>query len=919
MKQIEPSKLLHDLYSQVERGKPVIPQLTRLYVHSLWDQDLYTCASWKGWLTLQLIRPSEKKENDLKTFAIFQTALEQVTQNKESLGEVDAHFFPFVVTLYQEIEQAKKSVSYSAKSKPSPSSEIQSLQSYKTPKTQSTKSPKENFQVIYEKSLLRERQNADVVPIDAKLFLALFSSAAESDIPSLLDYLEQVCTKNPEWARESFSDLLPSLKQALSEDRQGLNALRSKLANLPPEKRQKRLKKYLNNLSSDLSEKVQSLNPNTKEKHLLCVSYGPKTLDLSFFLEMLANLPPSARSSLPEPLQKMIQAGPQSFDPEKMAEDLLHKMFQEIRQTLPQGDLNQLGSNQLGSTGHALFPSEDRHLPEWISPFLPTVLGALAENAIQGGVLGNLHHFLSDPLARDALNWLAQHGEEALQADGRNILLKEVESSLQQLMQRHLHEAMSTLQHSGLDFLQKLGGAMPSTPLEIVGLDRCLLSGSLWLEFTPQSDQTFHVDIYSQGKALDIHPLGKDGNPYLVMRLQNVKRENLTDEFFYILLYRHYAPHWDSGAIIRAHDFYTGPLKSLRGEIAQNQINDPTIAPGQPSTPWEMVKNFLLKQDKETHFHLKLTSLLDFCRPFLTGPDHTMGKLDDETAALLNRCLSELENEAKQLPALKGKERVQATFAEIRKALEAHQHHDTNPYQDFLQQSLEGLDIYEHLSQMMSQGGLTAEKLASWRETVAWAFGDEIAELMDSIIPHLKPAATHSILQTSASKPKPSPAVHKNEGWLLKNYFFMFLHLLERVEMVRALCTYYSKQVISPLNIATLLYYAPSLLPSSTADWIYRIKDAVFRLAARTFFQMIWNSLIDEKKRDELQQLHESYKQKLRQTKDLLTHQNRLSYELPFSLGMVSKETPQSSPTASTQANPLSVPQPITDQKTLRH
>ena len=211
--------------------------------------------------------------------------------------------------------------------------------------------------------------------------------------------------------------------------------------------------------------------------------------------------------------------------------------------------------------------------------------------------------------------------------------------------------------------------------LELLGLDKVMLSGPLWIEFEKTTDDTFNLAVYTAGSALQCHPIDmKTGQHYGVLRLSAIKPDKLNQDFFYSLLKRHVEPLWNPNSASKSIDIYSGPISSLEANQLPNFPDDPKIADGKPSTNWLLALSILLKTSIPTLdpiFEMRWTAILDLCKSHLTS-ENTL-ELDIATCQALEAALADIEDDIKamkKIPENKQKtSKIKATIKEIRHAL----------------------------------------------------------------------------------------------------------------------------------------------------------------------------------------------------------------------------------------------------------
>jgi Protein of unknown function (DUF3638) len=856
MNSIEAHRLLDLLYHRIDISKPIKAQLHQHFILPCWEGNLVLKKSWKGRLATFLQRPSELKAVEKKVDLIFTQALSHMLNNHLKIEGVDPQFG---IKLAQEfpIEIPEGITEPSLKSTP----ELDALVKIKASYREAALNKKE---VISQLSVLREPLPGEPIPTDLDTFNSLFTLDLNDNPEKALSYLEQFLHKNPSYGMPGWQEKLALLRQAQNADEVFLNDVLSS-----QEKNGKLLQK-----SAEICADVQNLGYNTKK--IICFSYGAKNLSFLELRDAIIRLPKSILDNLPERLQQFLTS--EKFSPKEFADDLIHKFFQSIKTTFPktQGNFN---FNKLSP----FFEDHNRRIPESVALFLPKIIESYLENTLKKGAIGTAAAFVNDPKVSEAMEWIAHHGDFLLEKDPAT-LVNTFEEKLQQLLQNYLM-SMQDQMHKGVANLYKNSQQLVSPQLlELLGLDKVVVSGPLWLELEKTNDDKYNLAIHTLGNGLNYHPTNpKTGKPYTVMRLTGIQAEKLNQDFFHCLLKRHIEPHWNPQAISKASDVYTGPLDTLECFVAPNLPEDPCGLKQKPATKWQMSLSLLLKKQTpllNPEFEMRWQALLTLCKSNLS--EGILQIQDKPICNALAKAVSQIEADCATMQKESANqtrvEKIQATLNEIKKSIGAFQQQHgsdsilTNIDLQFKQ------ELTSQCKKVFQKMGFSQTQLQEYRGVFSWLLGEEIGELIDTLSQHSK-----SILPENKLKTAP----RESTGILSQYYLGIYTDLASKaLKLIAFSAGLYYGGLWYLLEIPVLLTILPFFLPPDALLMYNRIKEALLRKLGELCIAAAIALFVDKKSREQLKALAQTWKQNLCKNADKLLNGVPVTYTLPNKISL---------------------------------
>ncbi len=883
------------LREHADFNKPLKPQLEDLFVTSPFSEGtVYLRKSWKGRIVSFIQFPWQKSVSAIKTERCIAKAIALLP--KEDTEKVKQGLEGFRISqLFRECPFSPEV--FTMEQMPVlPFAESTCIEQIKKTQTENIKKEKEKAQSL---SLLRGVSVNSDVKIDFSLFEALFNLEDKQKLPSILDYLKKFLTKHPEYASPQVEQKIAALTEGLEEETEMSKSFFKNGKPLPSEIRIKRM----HEISIEMVNKVQSLDAKQKQKKLFFFSFGHSSPSISSFFAKLHLLPEKVLHQFPEPIKKFIQEG-QLPDPETLSTQLIEACLKKVQKEFPDIHLNEIFGSSLNDLDikdfNYMFDNPSREMPLLLAFFLPDIFEPYAHSILQKGGFSLVSHYFDAPIVKFALQWIAQNGKEILNKDCRPEFLKKKKEELTDLIGQLIDENFQKITDEIIAHLKNVQTVLPPEIIELLDLDSLFSSGPVWLEFEKQKDESFNLAIYTLGNGLNYHPRHyRTGKPYAVLRLSKITKERINTDFFYSLLQTHFEPLWDPKASSKASDIYLGPIAYLKGQPSSNRSEDHQIDDNSSAAEWRIVCTQLLKPFDEKNnpiFEMHLEALVQFCQPYLTGPDRTLvipNEKWDKIIPLLEKSLSVLEAEMIPIKKIKKCEKkvsqVDATIAEIKNAIDAFKKTNFKKLADKKEDPLDFASndsIKEGFQSLCEDAGINEQSLSSIRDIFTWLLGDEGTQLFDSFILPYKdlipkfPASTDAAPEVS-SKEKTKVNNRSEPSGNPGSYFEIYLSIAATmIRLIQAGLGFYQYQLGHFLKWPFLLSMLPKIIPASVWEWYNKVMLAVKFQLARLGVHILWNYILDESQRKKVSAFWDRMQEKIKQTRSHIERKTAISYRL---------------------------------------
>ncbi len=838
--------ILNQLQQHANWTDRLQPQIPRLFIPSPFDENtVYLRCSWKGRLAAWLQHPWEHTESEQKTHRLFAKALAATSSlERASLGPLGLRF----AELYQHYLVNKLII---------PENTL--LPSFQVPaEVQETSllRPSIEEEVETSGSLLCPLQEGQTATVLIKDFNALFNLEEQSNLIISLEYISCFLEKHREHIKPDFNHKIDLLKNALKKDC-------CFIEDLKPLSKKSRLSK-LRDISDQLASEVHALN-SEKPKTLFLFSYGNVHHSFDALFAKLKLLPKNSLKDLPRAVRKYIDEE-QMPDPKQLANALTDICLKTIQDVFFKSkwkiDIDQVLSG-------FFFSDSNRTIPRPMATLFPDIFEQYLKNTLQDGAIKTVGHFFTDPAIKSTCRWVAENGLELLNEEGiRTELLKKLETTVKTCIVDYVDAIFSFYQKEAVEKWKKIQEFLPPETIEMAGLDDYFFSGPLWIEFEKEED-SFNLAIYSLGRSLNLHPRNyKSEKPYGVLRLKEVTQEKLDSAFFYALLIRHFEPIFDPKISSRAKDIYLGPLSALEGKPAENIIEDHEISHPFPATNWEMLQPYLLMQKPmmaSMLFEFYLETFIEFCKPFLHGPEKYMVITGQPTADALEQAMKKIETLMEPFRSEAGMKQkianVETTFKEVRNA------------------------IYYYIQKKESGGfswklpsWLSKRSIATARDLVVWAMGDEIGDFFDYVVSYYADFIPEVPVEGLQKK---FEVVSKHHKGVARSYIRLYLQMARKAaSLILAIMGLYYGGFWYLLNIPFLLSIFPKLLPPPIQVWYSRFMNRAKFCLAQLIIHFIWKYALRQHTKQNLSRLWSQWQQKVKALHKTLKEGRRLSFTL---------------------------------------
>jgi hypothetical protein len=844
---------------KIDDSKPIKSQLHKIFVPAFWDGNLVLRSSWKGYIASLLERPSEYTANNKKIYQTFSEAIRFLITNPAATEKLNpALGFKLMDELCDESMNLNRNELDPA--------------ILSSPENQSLKKQKGDKRATYWNkirglSLLHKATHGNL-SVELKTLRALKNYDAATNPLEALNFLEQFIKSNPAYAVLDWKGQLKRIRDACSLDEKILSQVQGNHTILKPEEKAQKLTKLLQNLSTDLTNLVASLDSSIGEKKLLHFSFGPKNLTPAAFLELMQKIPEPMLKPVSEQYKKILLSNDlQSI--EKIGEKVVRAFFTRLK-----------SSNATLTSLKPLGKDPSRRIPDSIASKLPKLFEIWLGNFLKAGVIGNASTFMPSKYSK-VLEWISNNSDFLRDPAALEI----IEEQFVELFKTHFKLFHQDHSNTFINFFKLSQTVVSPQIMEMLGIDHLMASGPLWLEFEKNADTTFNINVYTLGNSLNYHPVDlATGTQYAVMRLKNVKAEKLTKEFFFSLLKRHIEPIHDPLTASKAYDIYTGPLKTLEASIDNNLPGDPKGLESIPPTNWQLSLNLLLKQDSQKNkaiLQIYFQALVGFCQPYMQNG--WLNIQDVETCKTLESVLGQVDKYLKQTDLTSNEiKEIKATCTEVRHAIfNCYDSLKKIPINIKITTLAFDKELLKSLRQYILGFNISQKQLLEYRGTLTYFLGKEIGEFIDHIL-------ENSIHLLREDIP---PSRDKPTGYFDQLYISMYASSIRHALQLAAigiglahggwmsLLAFGGFWYILPVPVLDQIL--PYALSSQNLDWYERIKDAILR---KYYNLLVMGSLalIPKARRESIKKQILEWRKTVKGATSTLQGHRKLNYRLAF-------------------------------------
>jgi hypothetical protein len=530
-----------------------------------------------------------------------------------------------------------------------------------------------------------------------------------------------------------------------------------------------------------------------------------------------------------------------------------------------------------------LFEDSQRNLPQEVAAHLPQFLTSHLESWFRQGAIGAFMEFVPDGDLRENCLWISENGEKFLDPKQQKQVFKELEQRLTSLV-------LSSLQ-KGEDFTESLTSnlqnVVPPSILEGIGL------GSLG----HTRDQLLHIEKMPSGHyCVSLY----DSHSAAWRQYNNVTDDKLTPFFFERLLTFRYEPLYETGFNPSIDDLI-GLCQQL--EAPQHKIID---IGSKASSIFALASHPEL-QPARIQLECYRAWIVELCTPFLV--DNQLVLSDNQYHNTLHKLVEQWLQLAHEQSASLDQQYlidIEAMAEEIYQALAAATSIPVDNDQNeapHLQFKALGIDIpLPFLNNLKQHLKVSSAQLSEYRDSLAWALGDEVGELIDilaaenpSTYPNIAPAPT----KKPVKEPKKLPRGYLgtllynayvqttlqvlNIAWQLLMWYrsiespitfgLATIHLASRTGVFD-----YLNRALEQLGIYNISSY---LIPKAITEWVRQSLGALKRKCTGIVTQLILRTLFTEEGAAEVEKFTSSIRSLAKNTALTAIRRDEISYTFP--------------------------------------
>ncbi|MBA3958473.1 MAG: DUF3638 domain-containing protein [Parachlamydiaceae bacterium] len=845
----EAKALLSTLVQRRQVKRTLESEMTKLFVPKLWGFGVVPFDSLHGRLSLILHRKKQRNQrlNHVKlAFARAVATLQKDAKTFNALFSLDdgLKLIDFAQKHKGLQTLPATSISYpAAEEAPSFASAATDLK-----RAREAKQKEDELQTaeMREFSLLHRQDKSPAIDLDAFEILFAQKKRPEAFFAALTRFID--AHPNAEYVAKHRHECMELLERGKAiNDIIDSHIFPGKAA-LEPAEHHAALKRVAHQCFLD----VLGLNPG--KTWTFTGRYGSQAPVLETMKSLLQRIPKEMTKKLPPYVMNALQSGvlPEVIP---MIQEALRTGLEQQCEQLPKeaAILNRMFTS-------ALLPDETRSLGR-VGALMPKIVREGLESWIQAGFVSAAAEFQNDD-TRTALLFTAQIAAK-MKKDG---VQKSVKKAAGEILDAYVEQPLGTVNDrifGGLtQFLEGFTELVPRPLLDMAGLSGGLASGHYVLEVVAQSDGDYTLFVYSTGDALQYHPRDAEtGKVQWPMRIEDIPGELMaSSDFFYRLLTFHSEPRRNPKFVSRAEDIFgeTGLLSTLKGKKSKPQAPLREVDVTQTSDMY-LRQLMVLNSDQEERaiFEMQLEGLLGLCRQFVNQETQLLTMPDQATCDSVDEALSKLQesyNEVKGKLALSSHEPIEATFTEVRLAIEAFRKQKKQESfigQMTIQTSQAPASIAEKFAQMLAEKGVSTDVLIEHKETLCWALGSEFEEFLETISdaaqvqPRVapKPKSTEkpgTLTPTVAPKSVlGSLVVTSKRGWLgtlvMNAYVQIALSLFQLVLLLTDVWKFGFKILFNP----ALRWAVRCVTPAFIQRWYVAFMGEVQRFLAEVTFNIL--------------------------------------------------------------------------------
>lgn len=563
----------------------------------------------------------------------------------------------------------------------------------------------------------------------------------------------------------------------------------------PPKEREEKIKEH----SKRICEHISTLKPG--EQCLLKGVYGKEDPPLETLINLCRKLPESALQEIPDPFGKILRNEIKVGETKLSLEEIEKRVKAKVHETLMAGLAKASEFKGIFDSFNTsfLFKDNSRHLSQVsanLAQHLPTSLKNAIESWMKEGLIGSAMEFAEDDYFREIMLWINESKQYLEDPASQEEALKTLEEKIFTLIHKLIDKTHVMATNWPQEMLNTILKKVPGPLLELSGINKLIGHGQLWFELEKQQDGNYTVLIYASGHALNHHGKNSRNEKKWPLRIQNIKFEKLSPEFFQRLFYFMFDPILNRDHTVEVGDLYEGLFASLEGQqlederdwrkINTHKINDMQLA------------EYLMIDRKIPHENIAFNMLKDHFINYIRQFIHE-GKFvipDEKSAELLESAVNKLEAYARDTDGIDEKllEGWEATCEEIR--------YHISQFKLSKPEKSPSKDVSDQIRKILEKSGIKRQHILTFRRPLSWLMGEPMEELIDLITKDYKdkvavktsnrPIGTAA--QTDVPQTPPRPI-----GWIRRAFFNI-----------------YSDAITAGLK----LYLATSLLPHRSTSFL---------------------------------------------------------------------------------------------------
>ncbi len=558
--------------------------------------------------------------------------------------------------------------------------------------------------------------------------------------------------------------------------------------------------------AKEWAEKIAGLNEN--ESIFFCTHFGGTPFQNLY--KLFNKLPQGFKPDFKIPENSNLP------DPKTFVQEKIHESFEAFASECPELP------KELKPMVDVLLSDPKRSLPDGVKKWLPRFVGTPIEKLMQTGLLKTLLFFLPEGKIAELLEIVAD----------RKISLEEIEKKVTDFflgpLNKNLFEPLENTTQQSLNELFKL---IPSTILDLVPLDEAFSGGHITFEFK-NVNGAYDLTLYSTGPVLKYHEKTASGSPIWPLVIQGISPEKLDSDFFHKIHTFLLSPMKDQKKVLSLDDFMDSILQYFDQKPSSNLStrNLETNPSSEQELLWLMLSEETDIEDLRYRLHKQL--LLDFWHQKQAQNKGSFNFKEREDLETLSDLTDTLKKDVSAIQSKLDRTELQKILATL------------NELELLIEEEKKSLSkaakihevplIPKPLQKFIADMGFDAQKIADFKPTLIFLFGDEVGRLMDQI---------GISLEKNPLPTKPSPTITV-KGVLRQIFSIAFIHTA-----ITLLRIAFGAAGLTPSSIPVFLIIQGGhtllkhLLPEPILSWYLSAIEALERLITECIWRVIYWSI----------------------------------------------------------------------------